>query len=630
MEATSYIILIGSTLLIASILTSYLALRIGTPLLLIFLSVGILAGEDGIGGIQFNDLGSAFLIGSIALAVILFESGLDTKLSSYKAAAWPALTLATAGVALTTSVIGVAAHYLLDLEWIEALLVGAVVSSTDAAAVFLLLRVGGITIRDRVRSALEIESGSNDPMAILLTIMLVEAARHGWGTPLELLGEFLMQIAGGSALGVLGGFLLAGFINKTKMEPGLYPVVTLTFALFVFAGTNVLGGSGFLAVYVTGLVAGNVRLRGAPGLRRFHSGLTWLSQIVMFVMLGLLATPHEFGTIALPAIGLALLLIFVARPLAVWLCLLPFRFTANETTFIAWVGLRGAVSMLLALVPVLGDLPSGQVIFNIAFIVVIVSLLVQGWTIGPMARWLKLLIPPRRGPVERVELELPGEADQELVAYTVRDKSPAARGQRLPRFARPSLVIRDGRVVPLHKARPYQPGDMVYLFTPPEQLPLIDKLFASSRALDQDDREFYGDLVLSPDATVGQIAEMYGLPMSLANAHLTLRDLLRNEFGGACEPGDRIRMGGVELIVRDMEDGKILSVGMALEPTPVSKPRVPLFLRPRQLGERFMTWWGRRSFQRWQRRENRRERLMGLTKASVPGTEPKETQQHGG
>ena len=618
MEAASYIILIGSSLLIVSILTSYLALRIGTPLLLIFLAVGLLAGEDGIGGISFNDPGNAFLIGSMALAVILFESGLDTKLSSYRAAAWPALSLATFGVAITTGVVGTAAHHLLGLPWVESLLVGAVVSSTDAAAVFFLLRVGGITIRDRVRSTLEIESGSNDPTAILLTIMLVGAALHGWGTPLEL-GEFLLlQIVEGAALGVLGGAALAAFINHAKLEPGLSPVVTLTFALFLFAGTNVLGGSGFLAVYVAGLVAGNVKLRGAVDLKRFHSGLTWLSQIVMFVMLGLLATPHDFGTIALPALAIAFLLILVARPLAVWLCLLPFRFTANETTFVAWVGLRGAVSMLLALVPVLGELPGGQIIFNTAFIVVIVSLLVQGWTIGPMARWLKLIVPPRRGPVERMELELPGEADQELVAYTVHAKSPAARGQRLPRFARPSLVIREGRVVPLHKARTLQAGDMVYLFSPPEQLPLIDKLFAGSRALDQDDREFYGDLVLSPDATVEQIAEMYGLPLSLANANLTLRDLLRHEFGSACELGDRVRMGGVELIVRDMEDGRILSVGLALEPTPVTKPRVPLFLRPRQLWERVMSLWSRLSFRRWQRREHRRGRLPAPPHQSAP------------
>jgi potassium/hydrogen antiporter len=608
MEAVSYIILIGSTLLIASVLTSYLALRIGAPLLLIFLGVGLLAGEDGIGRITFNDPQTAFLIGSMALAVILFESGFDTKLSSYKAAAWPAMTLATIGVGITTGVIGAAAHYLMDLPWAEALLVGAAVSSTDAAAVFFLLRVGGITLRDRVRSTLEIESGTNDPVAIMLTIILVEAASHGWGSPCRVAEELVQSVFFGGALGLIGGWLVVTFINKARFETGMNPVVTLTFALFLFGGANVLGGSGYLAVYAAGLYAGNVKLRGALELRRFHAGLTWLSQIVMFVMLGLLATPREFADIALPALAIAFLLILVARPLAAWICLLPFRFSANETTFIAWVGLRGAVSLLLALVPVLGGLDNGQMVFNTAFIVVVVSLLVQGWTIGSMARWLGLIVPPRRGPVERVELELPGNADQELVAYTVHAKSPAARGQRMPRWARPSLVIRADAVVPLYKAKPLQPGDHVYLFAPPHQLPLIDKLFGGSRALDQDDREFYGDLVLSPDATVEQIAEMYGLPLSLANAKLTLSDLLRHEFGGSCELGDRVRMGDVELIVRDMDEHGISSVGLALEPTTVTKPRVALFRHPTELVGKLRNWWGSQSFQRWKRRERMKER----------------------
>ncbi|WP_448187675.1 potassium/proton antiporter [Azospirillum sp. sgz301742] len=606
MEESSSIILIGSTLLIASILTSVVALRFGTPLLLIFLGVGLLAGQDGIGGIPFNDAPGTFLIGSVALAVILFESGFDTRLQSYRTAAWPALTLATLGVGVTTGVIGVAAHYLLALPWFEALLLGAVVSSTDAAAVFLLLRVGGITIRDRVRSTLEIESGSNDPMAILLTIVLVEAAQLGHLDPAAMALEFLREMGGGVLGGLVGGVLLVTLINSARLESGLNLVVSLAIALFVFGGTAALGGSGFLAVYVAGLVAGNVHLRGAQNLRRFHSGLTWLSQIVMFVMLGLLATPSAFKEIAIPAVALAFLLILAARPLAVWLCLLPFRFTANETTFVGWVGLRGAVSMLLALVPIMGDLPGGQTIFNTAFIVVIVSLLVQGWTIGPMARWLRLIVPPRTGPVERVELELPGEIGHELVAYTVHPKSAVARGQPLPRWARPSLVVRDGSVVPLHKARPIRAGDRVYMFIAPNRLALLDKLMGGTRPLDQSDREFYGDLVLSPDATVEQIAEMYGLPLALQNATRSLRALFHHEYPKGFELGDRLRMGGIELIVRDLDDeGEIASVGLDLDPVPTNKTRLPLLLRPGQIRERMETWWSRTAFRRWQQRQRR-------------------------
>jgi len=607
MEAASTIILIGSVLLLASIMTSYVAIRFGTPLLLIFLAIGLLAGEDGIGGIPFDDAPTAFLIGSVALAVILFESGFDTRLQSYRTAAWPALSLATIGVGVSTGTIGAAAHYLLDLPWIEAMLVGAAISSTDAAAVFLLLRIGGITIRERVRSTLEIESGSNDPMAILLTILLVEAATSTSGlTPAHVALEFVWELGGGALAGLLGGVVLVAVLNGMRVDPGLNPVVSLAFALFVFGGTSVLGGSGFLAVYVAGLVAGNVKLRGAQGLRRFHNGLTWLGQIVMFVMLGLLATPREFVDILIPAVILAFLLILVARPLAVWLCLLPFRFTANETTFVAWVGLRGAVSILLALVPTLGGLPNGQTIFNTAFIVVIVSLIVQGWTIRPMARWLGLIVPPRTGPVDRVELELPGEVEHELVAYRVHPKSAVARGQSLPRWARPSLVIRDGLVVPLHKARPIQANDHVYMFIAPHRLPLLDKLMGGVRPLDPADREFYGDLVLNPAITVEQLAEMYGLPMAVANASRTLREKFHLEFPNGFELGDRLRMGGVELIVRDLdEEGEIASVGLALEPGKASQPRVALFLRPRQVAKAIGNWWGRQSFRRWQRRQRR-------------------------
>jgi potassium/hydrogen antiporter len=577
MEATSTIILIGSGLLVASILTSVAAMRFGAPLLLIFLAVGLIAGEDGL-GVHFNDPQTAYLVGSAALAVILFESGFDTKLQSYRAAAGPALTLATLGVLVTAGLAGAAAHYLLGLTWLEGLLLGAVISSTDAAAVFFLLRVGGITIRDRVRSSLEIESGANDPMAILLTVVLVEALRHGGGDGWGMAELFIRQMGLGLVLGLIGGVLLVAAINMAGLDNALNPVVSLAFALFIFAGTNIIEGSGFLAVYVAGLAAGNSSLKGAAWLRRFHAGLTWLSQIVMFVMLGLFATPSSFGEILLPALALAAFLILVARPAAVWLSLLPFRFKANETAFLAWVGLRGAVSLLLALVPILGDLPHGAAMFNVAFVVVVVSLIVQGWTIRPMAHGLGLIVPQRTGPVQRVELELPDEVSHELVAYTVHPQSPVGQGQHLPRWARPALVLRGGKVVALHRAQPLQPQDHVYMFVARHRLALHDKLFAAAKPLDQDDREFFGDMALSPNIAAGQLAAMYGLEVSEAKAGLTLAEMFQQEFSGAAEPGDRIRLGEVELILRERDDkGRILSVGLALEPSQAAKPKAPLF-----------------------------------------------------
>ncbi|QQP87665.1 potassium/proton antiporter [Skermanella sp. TT6] len=610
MESINLIILVAAALLLVSIFTSLISFRIGAPLLLIFLGVGLAAGEDGIGGIDFDNTPAAFLIGSVALAIILFESGFDTRFSSYRAAAWPALTLATAGVVATTALVGTAARYALGLPWQEALLVGAIVSSTDAAAVFFLLRVGGITLRDRVRSTLEIESGTNDPMSIFLTIALVELiAAGGAESPWDLLLMFATQIGGGVLFGLAGGWLLILAINRIRLEQGLYPVVSLSLALFIFAVAGTLGGSGFLAVYVAGLIAGNAKLRGAQSLRRFHNGLTWLSQIVMFVMLGLLATPSQFPELLAPAALLALVLILVARPLAVWLCLAPFRFTANETTFIAWVGLRGAVSILLAIVPTLFGLPDGQTYFNIAFLIVLMSLLVQGWTIRPLAHWLKLIVPPRIGPVDRVELELPGQADYELVAYTIREHSPVVTGHRLPRWARPSLIIRDGQVQTVHTVRHLQAGDLVYLFTAPSRVALLDRLFGETRELAEDDRQFFGDLSLKADITVGALAELYGLPLSVRNAKLTLADLFRQEFRDSVEVGDRLRMGSVELIARDMDEGRLLTVGLALEPaTPTAGPRIPVIPRPGDLLHALEAARSRFYFRLWQRRQRRQAR----------------------
>ena len=293
-------ILIGAALIDASAFTSVLARRLGAPLLLLFLCIGLLAGEDGLLGIDFDDDYAAYFIGSLALAIILFDSGFDTPLESFRIAAAPALVLATVGVLLTAGLVGGAAHLLFDLGWIEGLTLGSIVASTDAAAVFFLLRVGGIHLRDRVKATLEIESGTNDPMAIFLTITMVELATSVDGTTADwtLAGNFLRQIGLGLVLGAAGGVGIAWLLNRIReLEAGLYPIVALSLALAVFAATGMLGGSGFLAAYVAGLIAGNRRVRHASRLRRFQVGMTWLAQIGMFLALGLLATPSEFPAI---------------------------------------------------------------------------------------------------------------------------------------------------------------------------------------------------------------------------------------------------------------------------------------------------------------------------------------------
>ena len=360
-------VLVLSGLVAASVVSSLLSFRVGAPLLLVFLGVGLLAGEDGLGGLDFDDAGAAYMVGSVALAVVLFDSGFHTSFKAVRLGAAPALALASLGVAATAAVVAVPAHYLVGLDWIEGLLLGSIVASTDAAAVFFLLRVGGITVRDRVRSILEIESGSNDPMAIFLVIVLVRFLTGGLGADgvgAAVLVEFLREFGFGAVLGLGGGLVIVQAVNRLGIERSLLPVAALALALMLFAATSLVGGSGFLAVYVAGLVAGNSRLAAPDTLRRFQDGAIWLAQIAMFLTLGLLATPREFLRLAPAALAVAAVLILVARPLAVWLCLLPFRTNANETAFVSWVGLRGAVSILLSLLPLMAELPGGRVFFN--------------------------------------------------------------------------------------------------------------------------------------------------------------------------------------------------------------------------------------------------------------------------
>ncbi len=560
-------ILIGAGLVTFSALTSLLTQRIGAPLLLLFLGIGLLAGEDGILGIEFDNGAIAYFVGSLALAIILFDSGFETRIRSFRVAGAPALTLATLGVLLTTGLVGAAAHFFFAVGWVEAFLLGAIVASTDAAAVFFLLRVGGITVRERVRSTLEVESGANDPMAIFLTATLVEIAASpgevvlGW----ELLRDFGLQMAVGIAGGLVGGLGIAALLNRLRaLEAGLYPIVALAAALVVFAATGLLGGSGFLAAYVAGIVAGNRRVRYVHRIRQFQVGMTWLAQIVMFLTLGLLATPTQFGAVLAPAILLAFVLILVARPVAVWLCLLPFGFSAREVMFVSWVGLRGAVSILLAILPGLDGLLGGQNYFNIVFVMVVTSLAIQGWTIGPAARRLRLLVPQSPGILDRVELELPGDAAVELVAYAIHPDSAVARGERVPRWARPLLVVRDGVALSVQRSGPLKAGDRVYLFASPTQVRRLDRVY--TRPAEEDDNEIIGDFVLSASTTLGDLAKVYGTPAG-PKPEQTLDERLTAEFLGQPGIGDEMALGPVRLVVRTVGDnGHVTEVAIVLDP----------------------------------------------------------------
>ena len=596
-ESMNLVILIASILVIVAVFTSLVSFRVGAPLLLVFLFVGLGAGEDGIGGIDFDNAPLAYFIGSIALALILFDSGFETQLRTLKIAAGPSLVLATFGVMITTGVIGAITWLVLGVPWLVALLFGAIVSSTDAAAVFFLLRVGGINLRDRTRSTLEVESGSNDPMAVFLTISLVELIVLGGGdnVAFELLQRFVLQIGLGAIFGLAGGYALVQMINRVKLEPGLVPIITMACALSLFGATSILGGSGFLAVYVAGLYAGNSNMKMSVGVRRFQHVTTWLAQIAMFVTLGLLATPSEFGDVIIPGVILALVLVFVARPVAVWLCLMFFNFSRNDTAFISWVGLRGAVSILLAIVPMVEGVPEGQLLFNTAFIVVITSLLLQGWTIRRMARWLGIIVPPRHGPVDRIDLELPGNANQEVVIYRVHDASAVATGQRIPRWARPSLILRDGTSLRPHSAGPIQGGDQVYIITPPRHVDLLDQLFAGP-AEGANDVELFGDFSFPATTRIADIGRLYGFAVEEDDIDLTVADILERDLSDTLELGDRIAYGTVELIVRRTDDEHgVTDVGLAVEQQ-IAKPKrnIPIFQSRSELLSIWKDWQKRR------------------------------------
>ena len=589
MEAFYIVVLVCASLVLLAAFSSLISFRFGSPILLLFLGVGLIAGVDGL-GIDFSNNGLSFMLGYVALAIILFDSGFGTPIKAFKQAAVPAMVLASVGVLITTVLFAGAVIVLFDFSFIEGLLLGSIVASTDAAAVFFLIRISGINIRDQITSTLEVESGTNDPMAIFLTITLVELIKSGHGLSgldAAVLFSFVQEMGIGFVSGLAGGWLIVAAVSRFDADRGLTPILVLALALLVFSITGVLHGSGFLAVYVAGLYAGNQKLPSKLAIKRFQDGMTWLAQIIMFVMLGLLATPSEFHSIALPAVGLGLFLIFIARPLAVWLCLLPFDFNQREITFLAWVGLRGAVSILLSIMPILAGLPNGQAFFNITFLIVLVSLVLQGWTLKPVARRLGLIIPKQTGEVDRLEVDLPRSSNHELVAYRVIKDSPVLKGERLPRWAMPSLLIRDGRSMRYQYAGRLKENDIAYLFVTPTFIPLLDRLFATRAELDPEDEEFFGTFAISPHRPARELDAAYG-PGLLLDSEKTLNvgELMLSRLGGRADYADRIRLGPIILIVRDIDEtNHISSIGISMEAVEPHHT-LPIFLNIREIAER--------------------------------------------
>jgi len=389
MTSAHVFILVGGALGVLSIFAALVSRRLGAPVLLVFLILGMLAGEDGPGGIQYGDFGSAYLIGSVALAVILFEGGLKTPLSMLRLALWPAFTLAVVGVAITAGVVGATVMQLAAVPFSSALLLGAAVAPTDAAAVGSMLSHARLALPKRVTALLEVESGLNDPMSIFLVILVIriitEPATVTWQSGALL---FVEEMIGGAALGLGGGWLLAQLLRRLSLEIPTAMVLVLTYGLALFGLAQLFRTSGFMAVYLAGLVIGAAEYRGKLEVAHFYEGFAWLAHIVLFLMLGLLVTPHDLIPHVGGSIIVAVVLIVIARPVGVFACLLPFRFSWRESAFASWVGLRGAVPIYISFIPALADPMRDQRLFSGVFVVVVVSLIIQGWTISPVARLL--------------------------------------------------------------------------------------------------------------------------------------------------------------------------------------------------------------------------------------------------
>lgn len=569
MDVLNQLMMFGGALFIISILASTLSPRMGMPLLLVFLVIGMLAGEDGFLGLQFQSVKMAYFMGTLALAVILFDGGLRTEIHLFRVGLRPALSLATIGVLITVGVCGALAAWILDFSWVHGLLLGAIVGSTDAAAVFSVLTMQGLALKSRVGATLEIESGLNDPMAVFLTIMLVELmvtkeANFSW----LMLGDFVWEMGAGSAVGIFGGRILAYAVERLQLSPGLYPLLALFGGVFIFGLAAVMHASGFLAVYLAGLMVGNRVSRGLYNIQRFHDGIAWLAQISLFLMLGLLVSPHRLLDYASSAILVGILLMFVARPLAVWLCLLPFQFSWQEKTFISWVGLRGAVPIVLAMFPWLAGVPEWNFFFNIAFFIVLISLLVQGWTVGPMARWLNLNVPTSSSRVQRVEMGVPGQVGHEFVGYKLADGSPALRrtvgNLSLPNKVQLVCLLRDGQPVALSAEQKFLADDHIFFLSLPSELETLDKMLVGMQENERlSAQAFFGEFVLTSRAKLSDLSMVYNFPVPSEMANWSIARYIFSKYRQPVV-GDRVSLGQVEFVVLSMKDQRLLKVSLKL------------------------------------------------------------------
>jgi cell volume regulation protein A len=502
------ILLLAGLLLLAGIVSSKFSNRVGLPVLVLFLGIGMLAGEDGL-GLEFDDFVTAHAIGTVALAFILFDGGLQTPVSSLRLVWKPASLLATVGVLGTAAVTGVAAAMLLDIPWLDGLLLGSIVGSTDAAAVFAVLRSQGVQLRKRLAATLEVESASNDPMAIFLTVGCIELLTARIEPGLDVLRLFFVQMGVGAVVGAAFGWLTVRVVNAINLPTAaLYPVLAATCGLITFGLAATLGGSGFLAIYIAGLVIGNHRTTFQRGSFLFMDALAWIAQITMFVVLGLLSAPRELVPIAGPALAVTAVLILVARPLSVIPLLLPFGYSVREHLLIAWVGLKGAVPIILATFPFMFGLPEGRLLFNVVFFVVLVSATLQGWSLPHVVSWLGLREERPAPPAATLELVSLRDLDGEIFDYEIDARSPLAgrfvRDLHFPDGAVVALITRGTTLVPPRGSTRIEVGDRLFVIARSNLRRDVDRVLAGEEPAIPVDAGVTADAAgLAPATTAG-------------------------------------------------------------------------------------------------------------------------------
>jgi cell volume regulation protein A len=480
MASIDTILLVAAGLLLLSVAASKTSGRLGVPVLLVFVAIGMLAGSEGPGGIVFDDPWLAQSLGVVALALILFAGGMDTEWSAVRPVLFEGVGLATAGVLITAAVLAALTHLLLGYSLLEGLLLGAIVSSTDAAAVFAVLRARNVRLGGRLKPLLELESGSNDPMAVFLTLSVIQLLMSPATSVAGVAVDFVVQMSAGGLTGYLIGRVTVLLVNRLRLEyEGLYSVLTLSLVLLTYGASAVIGGNGFLAVYVAGLVAGNSDFIHKRSLVRFHDGLAWLMQIAMFLTLGLLAFPSRLVSVAGPGLVTALVLMLIARPVSVFLALAPSALRVREKTMIAWVGLRGAVPIILATFPLLAGVPRAEDLFDLVFFVVLTSVVLQGTSIPAVARWLGVDAPMDEPPRE-VPPALAGSPRGRLEEIRIGPRSRAV-GQRIldlkiPRGALVVLVRRAEEVIIPDGGTELEAGDRLVVLADEGVLPGLHSL----------------------------------------------------------------------------------------------------------------------------------------------------------